>query len=271
MKIKELTNLALEKLKNISDDKADAEWLVALSLGTSRGNVYLNEEVSKNQEKAFFKALKKRVKGEPLAYIFKSANFYGYDFYVNKNVLIPRPETEELVNLALKSIAKDTRVLDIGTGSGVIAITIAKESEAKVTAVDISSKALKVAGKNALSNQANVEFIKSNLFSKLKNRKFDVIISNPPYITEEAYIGLNKTVKDFEPKIALVGGVDGLKFYKKIIENAHKYLSDNGKLFFEIGFDQAEAVKNLLIKNGYRNIKIKKDIFKNDRIVYAEK
>lgn len=271
MKIKELTNLAFDKLKDIDDSKAEAEWLVALSLGTSRSNVYLNDEVKKEKEKIFFKALKKRVKGEPLAYIFKSANFYGYDSFVNKNVLIPRPETEELVNFALKSITSESKVLDIGTGSGVIAITIAKESKAKVTAIDISRKALKVAKKNAKNNQVNVEFICSNLFSKLKERKFDIIISNPPYITKEAYNGLDKTVKDFEPKLALVGGDDGLKFYKEIIKNAHKYLLNNGKIYFEIGYDQAESVKDLLVKNGYKNVQSKKDLYGNDRIVYAEK
>ena len=135
----------------------------------------------------------------------------------------------------------------------------------------ISKKALKVAKRNAKNNKVNVEFIHSNIFSKLKERKFDVIISNPPYITKEAYLGLDKTVKDFEPKLALVGGDDGLDFYKEIIKNAHKFLENNGKIFFEIGYDQGESVKNLLIESGYKNVMVKKDLYKNDRIVYAEK
>jgi len=271
MKIKDLTNLALTTLENIEDFKAESEWLVALSLGIKRGEVYSNQEVLKKQETVFKTALKRRLKGEPLAYIFNSASFYGYDFYVNKHTLIPRPETEELVEFALKHINKNSRVLDIGTGSGAIAITIKKESDASVTAVDVSRNALKVAIKNAKNNQANVKFLHSNVFSNLKNNKFDVIISNPPYITKNAYLNLNKTVKDFEPKLALVGGEDGLSFYKKIVDNAHKYLLNNGKIFFEIGFDQGDAVKKLLIEKGYKNVIIKKDLFKNDRIVYAEK
>ena len=271
MKIKNLTEKAIEELKCFTDYKAEAEWLVALSLNIRRSEVYKEAQVTKEQEKIFIKALKRRRKGEPLAYIFKSSNFYGYDFYVNKNVLIPRPETEELVNFALKSINENMKVLDIGTGSGAIAITIAKESGVEVTAIDISKKALKVAKKNAKNNKVNVKFICSDIFSKLKETKFDIIISNPPYITSEAYNNLEKTVKGFEPKLALVGGNDGLKFYKEIIENAHNYLLDDGKIFFEIGFDQAEAVKNLLIQNGYKNVEIKKDLYKNDRIVYAEK
>ncbi len=271
MKIKKLTNRALEELKNIQDYKAEAEWLVALSLKIKRSEVYQEFEVDKKQLKIFNKALKRRKRGEPLAYIFKSANFYGYDFYVNKNVLIPRPETEELVHFALMNIKKETKVLDIGTGSGAIAITIAKETNAKVTAVVISKKAFRVAKKNAKINQINVRFLQSNIFSKLRNEKFNVIISNPPYITKDAYQGLDKTVKDFEPKLALVGGDDGLKFYKEIIENAHKYLEDDGKIYFEIGYDQAEVVKSLLVKNGYKNVQSKKDLYGNDRIVYAEK
>lgn len=271
MKIKDLTNLALKTLENIDGFKAESEWLVALSLGISRSEVYSNRETSKKQQIKFNKELKQRLKGEPLAYIFNSACFYGYDFYVNKHTLIPRPETEELVNEALKHISKESKVLDIGTGSGAIAVTIQKESNAIVSAVDISKKALKVAKRNAKNNKVNVEFIHSNIFSKLKERKFDVIISNPPYITKEAYLGLDKTVKDFEPKLALVGGDDGLVFYKVIIKNAHKFLENNGKIFFEIGYDQGESVKNLLIESGYKNVMVKKDLYKNDRIVYAEK
>jgi len=271
MKIKKATNLALKTLEGFTDYKAEAEWLVALSVGIKRSEVYQDLEMNSKQEKVFKSALKRREKGEPLAYIFKSASFYGYDFFVNKNVLIPRPETEELVNFALMSINKNSKVLDIGTGSGAIAITIAKEINAKVTAVDISRKALRVARKNAKLNQINVRFLQSNLFSKLNNEKFDVIISNPPYITNEAYQGLEKTVKEYEPKLALVGGEDGLKFYKKIIEDAHKHLNNDGKVFFEIGYDQADSVKKLLIDNGYKNVQSKKDLYGNDRIVYAEK
>ena len=268
MKIKKLTNRALEELKNIQDYKAEAEWLVALSLKIKRSEVYQEFEVDKKQLKIFNKALKRRKRGEPLAYIFKSANFYGYDFYVNKNVLIPRPETEELVELALKSISPNSTILDIGTGSGAIAIAISKEIGAKVTAVDISLKALEVAKENAKINDANVELLSSDLFENLKGRKFDIIISNPPYISQSEYEELMPEVKIYEPKLALVCEEDGLEIYRKIIEKAPEFLNQNGKIFFEIGYLQAEKVCDML-KDKFKDIKVKKDLQGLDRMVYA--
>ena len=224
MKRRDAVTYAKSRLQNIcSEPSAEAEWLVALSLDIKRSEVYLNEELSEKQEQSFIFALKQREKGEPLAYIFHSANFYGYDLEVDKNVLIPRPETEELVELVLKeNISNSTKILDIGTGSGAIAIALAKESKANITAVDISEGALKIAKTNAVRNNAKVKFIKSDLFESVDD-KFDIIVSNPPYIDEVEYNQLESSVKDYEPKTALFGGEDGLYFYRKIINSVSAF------------------------------------------------
>lgn len=270
MKRRDAVIYAKERLSNLgSDAQAEAEWLLALALDIKRGEVYLDTQLTDDQEQAFMFALKAREKGEPLAYIFHSANFYGYDLEVDKNVLIPRPETEELVELILKEeITEKTQILDIGTGSGAIAITLAKESKAKLTAVDISDGAIKIAKTNAVRNNAKVKFVKSDLFSKLEDMVFDIIVSNPPYINEEEYNSLEISVKDYEPKTALYGGKDGLYFYCEIIKKAPKYLKNKGKIFFEIGYNQAKDVCGLLEKD-FENIKVKKDLQGQDRMVYA--
>jgi len=268
MNRKEATNLAIKTL-NVEDNKAEAEWLVALSLNIKRSEVYSSVSLSKEEEEVFFSNLAKRKQDIPLAYIIGLANFYGYDLKVNESVLIPRPETEELVLEVLKHVSKDSSVLDIGTGSGAIAVAIQKQCGAKVTAVDVSDQALTVAKENARINNAEIEFIKSDVFENLKNRKFNIIVSNPPYISTTEYEHLEKSVKKYEPKLALCDGEDGLKFYKKIIKNAHKYLLEGGKVFFEIGYNQAEDVKKLFEENGFVNVILKKDLQGQDRIVYA--
>lgn len=251
-------------------DDAEAEWLVALALKKKRSESHSSDELSKRQEKRIEKFLKQRKKHKPLAYVLKSAEFFGFDFFVDKNVLIPRPETEELVELVSKNINKNSQVLDIGTGSGAIAITLQKLTNASVLAVDISRKALSVAKKNAKKLDANVEFLRSNLFENLCEKTFDVIVSNPPYISEDEFKTLDKDVRDFEPKLALVTENDGLAIYEKIINQAPKHLSENGKIFFEVGHMQAEKVKSLLEKD-FENITIKKDLEGKNRIVFAVK
>ncbi len=268
MKRIDATNLAKEKLFQKENPKAEAEWLVALSLGIKRSEVYENKELSHIEEKCFLNALDKRLKGMPLAYIFNSQEFYGYTFFVDSSVLIPRPETEELVLWALEYISGDMSVLDVGTGSGAIAVAIKKQSNARVVAVDVSEKVLKVAKRNALKNNAEIEFVKSNLFDGLSGRKFDVIISNPPYVSDEEYEGLEEEVKNFEPKVALCGGKDGLNFYREITAKAPAYLNENGLIFFEIGYKQAQSVKKLLERN-FCDIEIKKDLEGQDRMIMA--
>jgi len=270
MNRKEATELAYNSLKNIMEDaKAEAEWLVALCLDIKRSEVYSLIDLTSEEFNEFEFVLKQRQKKVPLAYIFHKTNFYGYDLEVNKNVLIPRAETEELVEIAIQYINKESEVLDIGTGSGAIAIAIQKETKAKVTAVDVSSSALKIAKKNAASNESKIEFICSNLFEKLEGRKFDVVVSNPPYISEDEYNELDEGVKNFEPRLALCDNLDGLEFYRKIILNVKNHLKTNGKVFFEIGYNQAKDVEKLFLENNFKNVTIKKDLEGNDRIVYA--
>lgn len=270
MRIIDAVKLCESELCMLENPTLEAEWLVALSLGIKRADVYKTDEIDKKFEKRLFKDLKKRKKGMPLEYVVSSANFYGYDLYVDKNVLVPRPETEELVLLAKDYIERGQDVLDIGTGSGAIAIAIKKQTDANVFAVDKSRSALKIAKKNAKNNHADIDFAFSDLFSGVRGRKFDAIIANPPYISRKEYEKLDKTVKNYEPKLALVGGEDGLKLYKRIIKDAPKFLKENGKIFFEIGFDQAEAVSKMLEKD-FENIKVKKDLEGNDRMVFATK
>lgn len=268
MKVFELVQLCEKRLAGEENPRLEAEWLTSLSLGINRSQVSSGAKVGKRLEARVLKNLERRAKGEPLAYIVGSANFYGYNLFVNRGVLIPRPETEELVLLAKSSITKESKVLDIGTGSGAIAIAIKKQTDADVFAVDISKRAIKIAEKNAKSNGADIKFAVSDLFSALDGLKFDVIIANPPYISPKTYEKLDKTVKNYEPKLALVGGKDGMAFYKKIIRQAPNHLSCGGKIFFEIGYDQAQDVKALLEKD-FENIVIKKDLEGNDRMVFA--
>ena len=168
---------------------------------------------------------------------------------------------------ALKSITKDSKVLDLCSGSGAIAIAVKKKSDAIVTAVDVSEEALELAKENAQINGADIEFIKSDLFTELNNRKFDVIISNPPYIKSEDILTLQKEVKDYEPKLALDGGKDGFDFYRVIANKSKEYLNENGILIMECGIGQAQIVKEMLL--GFKSVEIIKDYENIERIVKA--
>ncbi len=206
----------------------------------------------------------------PLNYILKNQNFCGFDFYVNKHVLAPRPETELLVGKTLHFVKNGDKVLDLCTGSGCIAISLEKFLEEKdiiahIDAVDISHKALKVAKKNAKLNSSNVNFIKSDLFENLKE-KYDIIVSNPPYINKEDMRALDIEVKKYDPALALYGGEDGLEFYKKIIESCKNYLSNNGIILFEIGINQENDVAKMLENKGFKT-EIVKDYSGINRIV----
>ena len=211
---------------------------------------------------------------EPMNYVLGYSYFYGYKMIVNKDVLIPRYETEELVGLILAKYDRffpkqDVTVCDIGTGSGAIAIALAKEEpHMKLYASDISKEAIEVARNNAKNNDANVEFMIGSMCDPFIDNgiKVDILVSNPPYIKQDEV--LENSVKDYEPHIALFGGDDGLKFYKEIFENADKMLKPNGALFFEIGYDQKENLTNLAksyFPDAY--IEVFKDINKKDRML----
>ena len=252
------------------NDKSDAEWIIATVLDKSRSEIKLVPSVSEKQYKEIMKATERRANGESVDNIFGFTEFFGLRFDVNKKVLTPRMETEILVELVLNEAKKqkNCEILDIGTGSGAIAISLAKNSDACVTAVDISKDALAVAASNAKKNGVLVEFLHSNLFDGLKRkRKFDIIVSNPPYIPTAEIEKLDKNVRVCDPILALDGGQDGLDFYREIILKAKDRLRSDGQIFFEIGKGQAAAVRKLLRENGYKNIKTTKDYNNIERIV----
>ena len=253
--------------KNGIDEPAEAEWIVSIILSVPRDQVDTADTVSFENFKKIDRLVKERITGRPLWYCIGDTDFYGYTIKVDERVLIPRPETELLVENALKYVDKDKTVLDLCTGSGAIAIAINKKTQAKVTASDVSEKALILAKNNAEFNGAEVEFVESDMFSNLQGRKFDLIVSNPPYIKSGEIKELQTEVKSFEPILALDGGLDGLDYYRIISKNAKDYLTENGVLFLECGYDQAEQVKALL--NGFKKVEIIKDYENIDRIIMA--
>lgn len=208
----------------------------------------------------------RRQKLEPVAYILGEKEFFGLSFLVDENVLIPRPDTEILVEWALANFHGGA-VLDIGTGSGCIAVTLAKHLPgAKVTAADISPAALAVAKKNAARHGVDIAFLQLDILSAFPDGKFGLIVSNPPYIRPDVIDGLSASVRDFEPYGALAGGDDGLAFYRAICQKAPAHLAFGGLLAFEIGFDQADAVRTLMGKS-FTGITVVKDLAGCDRVV----
>ena len=263
------------KSNNIDSPKLKARLLLQYVLKKTRQYliVYDNEEVGKKEQWEYFVNIDKLAKGVPLQHITHTQEFMKMDFYVDENVLIPRPDTEilveEVINIA-KRIDKP-QILDLCTGSGAIAISIAKNVQnAEVYAIDISEKALNVASENAQRLEAKVKFIKSDLFKNLKNMKFDIIVSNPPYIKKEDIKFLSEDVQK-EPQIALDGGYDGLDFYRKISKQAIDYLKFGSFLCFEIGYDQKEEVTEIIENlEHYKGTYCKKDLCGNDRIIITQ-
>lgn len=268
-----LTEMQTRLSKVNKYEKSDVDWIIATVLKKNRAEAKLVRSVDEKTYKEIMKCTDERAYGKPLSCIFGFVDFYGLRFNVNKKVLAPRMETELLVErvIELSSEYKKCEILDIGTGSGAISISVAKNSKAKVCAVDISKGALEVAKENAKQNNANVEFIESDLFKGLKRgRKFDIIVSNPPYIRSLDIEGLDEEVKNYDPKLALDGGEDGLDFYRKISLEAVNHLNKNGKILYEIGKGQYVAVKKILEKSGFENIRGIKDYNKIYRIVEAD-
>ena len=211
----------------------------------------------------------RRVKREPMQYILGTAAFMGLELHVEPGVLCPRPDTEILCEEALRHIRPESRVLDIGTGSGALAVAMAKHGECSVTAADVSDTALRVAAGNAAANGVNVRFVKSDCFSALAGETFDVIVSNPPYISAQEMKELMPEVLQ-EPELALYGGEDGLDFYRRISQEAGAYLAPGGVLLFEIGWLQKDAVSDLLLQHIGKPHALK-DYGGNWRVVYAQK
>lgn len=282
MTIREIFNTYMEELSHISDTpKLDIEILLSKALGdVDRLYIHLNlhKELTKEQLDSFNKMIQDRLKGRPIAYIVNNREFMGLDFYVEEGVLIPRPDTEPLVEEVIELVKgkENLKIVDIGTGSGAITVSLAKYiKDCQVYSLDISDKALSIGLKNAISNKVEdkINFIKSNIFSGIEDRglKLDVIVSNPPYIRRADIETLHTQVKDYEPYIALEGGEDGLNFYRDITRESVKYLKDKGILAFEVGHDQAEDVSEILKHNGYTNIYTKKDLQGIDRVVIGFK
>jgi len=240
-------------------DEEDAEWIFALTLDMPKSAVATEERILKvAQVKEILRIADERLTGRPLWYIVGDADFCGYKIKVDERVLIPRPETEELAVMAANALEDGQSVLDLCTGSGAIAVAVYKETQRrgcniKMTAVDISAEALELAKENAEANEADILFVQSDLFTRLRGR-FDLIISNPPYIPSADIETLQTEVKDYEPRLALDGGADGLDIYRRIAAEAAKYLNRGGMLMMEVGEGEAEKVVRLFKNSAYSMI-----------------
>lgn len=265
----ELYTHVRKKLEEMVSDKADVDWMICHVTGKKRSELEHLTYIRHSKVEELTDMARRRQEGEPLWQIIGNADFYGYEIDINRNVLCPRPETEELVCEAVKHINENSRVLDLCTGSGCIAIAVADKTGAHVVASDISEDALKIARANAEKNGVadKIEFVRSDMFGNLEGA-FDVIISNPPYIPTADIQKLDREVKDYEPALALDGGEDGLDFYRIIAEKAGAYLTEGGRIFLEAGIGQAQAVVDML--KGF-DTKIIKDMQGIDRIVCGVK
>lgn len=258
------------KMKFISKKIMEEEFdhIASIILDKSLGEIIMLNTISTKEKRAINKAVQRRLLHEPISSIFKSVPFYRYEFIVNSNVLTPRIDSEVVIDVAKKYIKKDDLVLDIGTGSGALAITLYKECQMPyIYASDISKSALKVAKKNTKKNKANVKFIHSDMFKKIDTSlKFDVIVSNPPYIESQEISYLDKEVTEFDPKLALDGGEDGLSFYRILEEESINHLNEDGLLILEIGYNQRISVERIFSER-YELVEFAKDYGWIDRVM----
>lgn len=286
MEINQLLKTGVDMIKDreYGNPVLEATMVLETLLDVDRIYIYTHgkEKVEQATLDKFLELMKKRAKGYPIQYILNEKEFMGLNFYIEEGVLIPRPDTEILVEYILNYIDmnykdKSINLLDLGIGSGAIALSIANyKRHINVYGVDSSDIAMKVASINRKKfNLNNVKLYKGDLFQGIKELglegKFHIIASNPPYISKEEIQTLQKEVKDFEPMAALDGGEDGLDFYRIIVPESKKYLMNNGLLIFEIGWEQGKTVSNLLLDEGFKNIKILKDLQGLDRVVLGTK
>ncbi len=278
MVIKDCISKAVQILTASGAENPLLDARVLLGRVIDKTDVYVivnsDNEVSDKDADTFFSYIKRRAEGEPVAYIINEKEFMSLSFYVNPSVLIPRPDTEHLAELAIDLVKKEdyTRIADFCTGSGALAVSVSVNCpEAKVTGYDISPEALDVAVKNKkIHNADNVDFKILDVINDLDkiNDKYDIVISNPPYISRDEMQLLDKTVGEYEPHLALFGGEDGLDFYRVISSFADVFLKEDGVLAFEVGHTQAEDVALIMSKNFY-DIKIKKDYGGINRVVWG--
>lgn len=280
MKLFQLLQYASESLRDadVPEPEIDTEILWNHITGMNKMQMLLNREleIDIETEDRFLQIIKNRATRRPLQYITGTQNFMGIDFLTAKDVLIPRMDTETLVEQVLMTIRKYEpnkmiSVLDLCCGSGCIGLSLKVLTDfIDITLADISDSALALTRRNAEKLGLECEIVKGNLFENVKKR-YDIIVSNPPYIRSDVIDGLMPEVKDFEPRLALDGMEDGLYFYKKIIEESEKYINNEGYLFFEIGNDQAYDVQQLLVDNHYADVCVVKDLSGNDRVVYGKR
>lgn len=275
-----LLSKSIQYLKkyNVENARLDAEYIFAYVLGVKRISLMLNfdEEISEENKNLIRQYIVRRGKyREPLQYIVKEWEFYGYPIKVDERVLIPRQDTEILVEqcIFLMKEKENPKILDIGTGSGAISIALAKElPESEVLGLDVSDDALKMAVINReLNNVSNLKFLKSDVFQHVREKNYDLIVSNPPYIPVEEYNELMPEVKEYEPRMALTDGGDGYYFYKKISEESVNYLKNGGYLAFEVGYNQGETVSQLMEKNGFQIIGRAADYGGIERVIIGRK
>ena len=260
--------------KNFKNPRIEIELIIRFVLNIKRIDIYLNFDrpLIQKELELIKKSIKRRLKREPIQYITNSSEFYGIEYFVNNRVLIPRPETETLIELALKKLrrVKNPKILDIGTGSGCIAITMAMQNvDCDVIGIDISDNAIKVANKNKdKHNLNNVKFFNMNILNHIPDERFDLIISNPPYISENEFSNIMEDVRDYEPKIALTDYSDGLIFYRRFSKIAKHIIKEQGRMILEVGLgSHPRKAKDIFINQGFSNAKLLKDFNGDYRIL----
>jgi release factor glutamine methyltransferase len=257
--------------QGIAAARLTAEVLLMHAIGCERSWLYAHsdDELRELWWIHYGRYLHERLKGKPTQYITGKQEFYGREFLVTPDVLIPRPETEHSIEAALKFARGAKTIVDIGTGSGAIAVTLALEMGARAIATDISERAVRVAATNAWRLAAQVEFVVSDLGSTLASSSFDLVVSNPPYVPAADKSNLQKEVREYEPEIALFGGVDGLDVYRRLIPEARRLLRPGGVLIMEIGYSEVEPVRELLAQ--WRDLTFEADLAGIPRVVIAKK
>lgn len=279
MQVRDALKLSVEKFKESATPSLDARLLLAHAMNCTQEELLINydQELAKSAEMRFIELVKRREEHEPVAYILGKQEFYGLEFIVSKHVLIPRPETELIIDILKEDTAKPKNktidILDLGAGSGAISVCLAKEIfSVNITAAEISDAAIKVAESNVLKHQVQnqVSIIKSDWYSRVeKGTRYDYIVSNPPYICRSEIYQMSKETIDFEPDLALYADNGGLSSYQTIIHNAHNFLNKDGKIILEIGSSQKNIILDLLKRAGFKNFLVKQDLSGLDRVIVA--